>query len=227
MFNQIRNALVNEWNGYTINAVNYIKDHENGLERNSTTTRWAQYVAGKIDRTTTVEFATARIKKANNKKLAEKVSFLERVELADTVKSVSIAVEWKRNRTWGYNPTATVEVVTATGGVYRATGTASGCGYDKETAAVASALNTIDPIIKMLCVKKETALENGVTSGDTYNPDNSAYIHYGAGYGAIPYFEGGVGMSSFEGVFNACGMTMHNHNSTKHSDYYYFERGNN
>ena len=168
MFNQIRNALVNEWNGYTINAVNYIKDNENGLERNSTTTRWAQYVAGKIDRTTTVEFATARIKKANNKKLAEKVSFLERVELADTVKSVSIAVEWKRNRTWGYNPTATVEVVTATGGVYRATGTASGCGYDKETAAVASALNTIDPIIKMLCVKKETALENGVTSGDTY-----------------------------------------------------------
>ncbi len=226
MFELLKKELEKEYNGYTANAIKYLtsENDDNCLKRNSTETRWMQYKTGKIDREKAISYAIARTEKANNKKLNSKIEFLDRIAICDTVQSVSITVEWKRNSTWGMNPTATVDVRTATGAIYRATGTASGCGYDKETAAVGSALNEINPIRKMLCEKKENALNNGVTSGDKYNPGNSAYIHYGAGYGAIPYFEGGVGMSSFEGVFNACGLKMIHQNHSNHYGFYYFER---
>ena len=72
----------------------------------------------------------------------------------------------------------------------------------------------------MLYQAKEKALADG-------KPDNNrACIAYGAGYGVLPYFEGGVGMSSFEAVFNACGLKLKDFSQPdRGQDYYYFERG--
>lgn len=61
---------------------------------------------------------------------------LEVVNDAPDLEYIKIKVEWKRNQTWGWNPTADVW----TSGSYYNTGKASGCGYDKESAAVESAL---------------------------------------------------------------------------------------
>lgn len=227
MFELIRQQLEKEYQGYKGNTIKYLTSCENddSLKRHSTVTRWEQYKNGVIDRESAIKYAITRIEKDYNKKLNKEIDFLNRISTASDVENVSIFVQWHKSRTWGMNPTAEIEIETTTGKIYRATGTASGCGYDKLTAAIGSALNEIDSIRKMLCDRKEIALNNGVTSGDKINPDNSAYIHYGAGYGAIPYFEGGVGMSSFEGVFNVCGLTLKHQNSSKTTNYYYFSRG--
>lgn len=63
--------------------------------------------------------------------------------------TISINIEYKRNRTWGWNPTATVTA--SLDGVRTDTtiGTASGCGYDKLSAAVCSAFRE-NPLLQTL-----------------------------------------------------------------------------
>lgn len=49
---------------------------------------------------------------------------------------------------------------------------------------------------------------------------------YGSGYGILPYFEGGVGVSCFESILNKCGYTLTACNSGKMFDYYQFTKKN-
>lgn len=70
------------------------------------------------------------------KKRESELSRLEVINDAPDLSYIKITVEWKKNRTWGYNPTASVW----TSGSYYNTGKASGCGYDKESASIGSAL---------------------------------------------------------------------------------------
>lgn len=223
MYTNIREELEREYKGYMESHAKYIGESENSLKNHSTETRWKQYQEGKITKGDCINYAIQRNNKSLQKRLEKKLEELENIAKAEDVESVIINVTWKRNPTWGYNPTAEVYVYT-TNKVYKPVGKASGCGYDKETAAIGSALNEVAPIIKMLCDVKEKALENGVNPPCNAPNSNREYIAYGAGYGAIPYFEGGVGMSSFESVFNACNFELRHQNHTKTTDYYYFTR---
>lgn len=54
---------------------------------------------------------------------------------APKMESVHCCVEWKRSKMWGWNPHATVRI---NGKTYRSH--ASGCGYDKLSSAIASAM---------------------------------------------------------------------------------------
>lgn len=204
----------------------YQNESDEGIKEYLTETRWKQYQDGTITRQQAVNFAIARAEKQHKKAIEKKNGLLDQYASAPDVISVDIFVEWKRNRTWGYNPTATVTVNTSAG-TYTATGSASGCGYDKRTAAVGNALNEIDAIKKMLCTCKENAIKAGKKSNNPLelnSNSNASYISYGAGYGVIPYFEGGVGMSSFENVFNACGFVLDHCHETDSTDYYYFTK---
>lgn len=207
-------------NGYCATwAENERKHSDNGIRKYSTPAKWEAYQAGRIDREKAVQLATARAGREIDKSTARKMAALEKAEAAPDVQSVAIHVEWKRSRTWGYNPHASV-VINA---MNRYEGGASGCGYDKRTAAVGEALNQSAVIRRMLYQAKEKALAEG------WRPENSAHsnagcINYGAGYGVLPYFDGGVGMGSFEGVFNACGLRLVVRDEGKHYDSYYFER---
>ena len=88
---------------------------------------------------------TRKAKKAT----AERLQKLEEVEAAELPQVINISVDWHRSSVWGYNPTATVAAD------YRRTyGKASGCGYDKESAAVANALNANPGILKILYKEK-------------------------------------------------------------------------
>ena len=196
---------------------------DNGLKRYSTEKKWNAYQEKKLTREKAIEFATARAWRDIEKGLQRDIEKLESAAAVPDVENVSIRVDWKKSRTWGYNPTATVIINQAN----RYTGSASGCGYDKRTAAIAEALNQSAVILRMLYQAKEKALESGYMPKKTgSSPEsNRECIAYGAGYGALPYFEGGVGISSFESVFNACGLKMtHCDCSGKHADYYYFEK---
>jgi hypothetical protein len=82
-------------------------------------------------------------------------------------------------------------------------------------------------MLKILCDMKEAAMENGVEVKKN-NPgctSNEPFIAYGAGYGAIPYFEGGVGFSCFDYIFIKAGFKpVVRDEIGKYSDYYYYVR---
>lgn len=152
------------------------------------------------------------------------VEKIEAAKNAEDVTEVTISVEWRKSRIWGYNPFATVTVYgTENYGVFR--DTASGCGYDKESAAVADALDQSNMVKRLLYKVKEKALQDGWEYGGQLNAkteSNADCIAYGAGYGTLPYFEGGVGMSSLIRVFEKCGLTLKASHSGKHYDFYHF-----
>lgn len=190
-------------------AAEHQKESDEGIKRHSTAARWDAYQAGKISREKAVELATARRIKELEKELAQNMQQLDAAEAAPDVKGIAIHVEWKRSATWGYNPHASVIV----NQVNRYEGSASGCGYDKRTAAIAEAANQSAVLLRMLYSLKEKALQTGEK------------MPYGAGYGVLPYFEGGVGMESFYGVFNACGMNVTERDERgKYYDFYYVEK---
>lgn len=224
MFKNLKALVIKEHETKKAHVLARIEADEAYLKEYSTARKWEQYQNGEIDRAQATAYAQKRAAKEYEKRTQKDLEKLERAAIEPDVKSVSISVEWKRSSTWGHNPHAHVVI----NDWWSYNGTASGCGYDKETAAIGSALNQSDSIKKMLYTCKERAIENGYNPEDNKNypgiESNRECINYGAGYGTLPYFEGGVGMSSFEGVFNACGLRLVTRHSTKHSDYYYFER---
>lgn len=203
-------------------AAEHHNDSDRGLKQYSTATRWEQYTSGKITREKAVELATRRATNEIAKATAEKLAKLDRIAQAPELSFITICVEWKRSSVWGYNPTAT-----ATTNTEFASGHASGCGYDKESAAIADALNDCDSVLKVLYTYKERQLEAGETDESktaSCGRSNGSIIGYGAGYGAIPYFEGGVGASCFWAILKKCGFITRENHSGKHSNFYSVER---
>ena len=124
----------------------------------------------------------AREEKKNTQKRLEKI---EAAEAAHLPENVNISVEFSSSRTWGYIPHATV-----TGHQRRTTAKASGCGYDKESAAMAYAFNDNPEVMKILY--------NHAEQGEAFPYS----VHTFAG---LPSFNGGCGVSCFRSVFEACG----------------------
>lgn len=194
---------------------------DRGLREHSTKTRWNQYKAGTITREKAVEYATARMMKAIEKETAAHLAQLDEVAQAADLNFITISVYWVRSQTGGHNPR--VEVKTNTGAFM---GSASGCGYDKESAAIADALNKSNSILKALYTLKENGLRAGQSDKSktaSCGRSNNSICGYGAGYGAIPYFEGGVGVNCFLAILKKCGFkTIENHG--KYSDFYNIEK---
>lgn len=192
------------------------KESDDGIRRYSTDTRWNQYQAGKIDREKAVALAVARNNKKIEKETAEKLSMLERVAAAPDLNYINVSVNFVRNTYWGYNPH--VEVWSDSGRTY---GTASGCGYDKESAAVASALNASDSVLKVLFGIKESGLASGLSdrSSTCTGVSNREICGYGAGYSVIPCFEGGVGVGCFWSILEKAGFKV-NANYGKRENFY-------
>lgn len=156
---------------------------------------------------------------------ADKIAKIEKAEqlLTSGVKleNIEITIEWKKSSVWGYNPHAKIDYYIFNGShneFKTFTGSASGCGYDKRSTATAEAFNKCD-ILKALLYKKENERLKKAPEKARYD-----YIGYGAGYGALPYFEGGVGFGSHETILKNLGFknTCFNE-SNKHFDYYIFD----
>ena len=224
-YQNIKKQIEQEQAHYTESHKSYIMGgSEDRVKAYSTETRWAQYKQGIISFDELKKFAVDRDAKAKAKKTEMLKKYADRIGNAGTVDSITIRVEWKRNSYWGYNPTATVEIY-GSNGWNRAEGKASGCGYDKRSAAVGEALNKMDEMRKILFDMKEAAIESGIGPGYSNPGSNEKYIAYGAGHGAIPYFEGGVGFSCFDNILIKAGFTpVVRDESGKHSDYYYYVR---
>ena len=168
------------------------------------------------------EITTKEVKEILKNKIIEEYQKRTEKELnrIETIKNsnniidhISINVEWVKNNTWGYNPHATV--YTNDGKITE--GKASGCGYDKESAAIAEALNKNNDILKLLYNYKNKKM----TLKKTNNHD---ILGYGSGYSVLPYFEGGVGVSSLLTIFRKLGYTITEHH-TNRKDFYTIQKG--
>lgn len=194
------------------------KNPDTGLERWSTPAKWAAYKAGTLARGKAVKLATARALRDLEKTHAARLAKLDRISNAPNLEFITINMEWRPSRTWGHNPR--VNAVTNEAETY--TGTASGYGYDKASAAMAEALNASPAVLKALY----TAAENALAAGHVFTRYNNSAVTwrdilgYGSGYSILPYFEGGVGVSCFETIFNRCGYTFRQVASSKHFDAY-------
>lgn len=215
-FNKIAAAIIAQYDGYKNNHAQYITEaNDDRLRAYSTETRWNQYAAGNISREKLIEYALQRSAKKYDREKAAELAKLEAMEDAPEIREISIDVIWNRSRTWGYCPRATVRVWT-NGGYFEAEGYASGCGYDKRSAAVGQAFNQIPAVIAALCAVKEANMTEERTK-------SNECICYGAGYGAIPYFEGGVGIDCHIKMLELCGLKKTADHGTKTTDYYAFE----
>ena len=194
-------------NGYYPRWAEHSRNNpDRGLKEHSTATRWQQYCNGKITREKAVELATKRAIKEAEKSLSK---YLERLKVAADAPEltfIEVTVEWVRNNYWGNNPHATVRT---NAGWFE--GRASGCGYDKESTAIAEAFNRCPSILKALYELKEKGLAEGNSDRSETSctgRNNTAVCGYGAGYSSIPYFEGGVGSSCFWDILRKCGFSF-------------------
>lgn len=108
---------------------------------------------------------------------------------------IKLEVEWRRSTMWGYNPSVDMRWEDANGEWHymEKAGCASGCGYDKHSAAVASALNKHFKNLLYSIRNKRT----------TNKPYGISYYE-----GSFPSFEGGVGMECYPKIFQWLGFEM-------------------
>jgi hypothetical protein len=107
---------------------------------------------------------------------------------------IELDVNWKRSSVWGYNPSVDMRWEDADGHWHylEKAGYASGCGYDKLSAAVAEALNRFKNL--------RYAVRNRDFKKSPYGIRKSDYSYC--------YFEGGVGMSCYPSIMDWLGYEM-------------------
>ena len=147
-----------------------------------------------------------RLKKAIEKRNLKDLQKLNFKDLED-IESVVINVEWKRSQMWGMNPNANA-YINGVGEV--SSGSISGCGYDKQSTAVANVLNQIPQLIKKMYEVKENNID----------VKNRELFGYGSGYGVLPYFKGGVGIGCYNKILNKIGYSFETVTSGKTFDVY-------
>lgn len=181
-----------------------------GVFRNCATKRvFEKYQAGEITEKEAKTKTIEHIKKEALKSLNEKLNKILAVEEAKSVYSVDIFIDWKRSQTWGWCPRAYITTHLLDVNKYhdyeKLEGYASGCGYDKLSSSIASALNGSNAALKLLYEAEEKRLRN-IKKGN--NQTRRDFIGYGSGYGCLPYFEGGVGFESQYEIFKKLGYNI-------------------
>lgn len=195
MFNNLKNEVIESIKKEERNTFKIIET-VGMLKYHSTAKRWEQYEKGEISKQQLIEFAKKRAVKMYAKKLDKYLKKVEDVANAQDVKEIIIAVEWKKSVTWGHNARAEVNadgVITS--------GYAPGAGYDKESAAIAEALNANNAILKILYDLKENVI--------SYEQALEWSI---VGFDVLPHFHPGVGVSCYWEVFKRAGYSVKNIN---------------
>lgn len=134
----------------------------------------------------------------------KKVTFSENMQ---PIENLTIGVNWAKSKMWGMNPTAEA-YINGFGSV--SSGSISGCGYDKQSTAVANVLNQVPQFLQLLYTEKNKKVKLS----------NRELFGYGAGYGILPSFEGGIGVNCYDRIFNKIGYKFETISSGKMFDCY-------
>lgn len=160
------------------------------------------------------EIIKNKIIKEYDKRINRDLTKIETIQKAnEDITNINISINWIKSPTWGHNPHATI--TTNNGDITE--GRASGYGYDKESAAIAEALNKNNNILKLLYIYKNKKMT-------LKNNNSHDILGYGSGYGVLPYFEGGVGASSLMNIFRKLGYNVQEYH-TNTSGFYTITKG--
>jgi len=130
-----------------------------------------------------------RLAKLQQKELEKNLTEINEIFKFESMEldKLEISVDWKKNQVWGLNPTATIEcIITDTkkeSRFFSASGSVSGCGYDKESSAIAVALNS-EMFFKYFLISNSKKLKGIYGFSSTYFN-----------------FSGGVGTNCFMNIF--------------------------
>ena len=167
--------------GYTLNY--YLTD----LRKNQLADRI-------ITRDKAVEIASKKVEKEYNKQLEKTIDKINTIANAEEFNGCTITIDWRKGSMGANQAKATL-----TGCGYIEGSRTGGCGYDKESTAMADVLNECYPLMKLLYKYRAEHLDG----------TNHSVFGYGSGYNKVlPYFEGGVGVSSFYKIFETIGCAL-------------------
>lgn len=179
------------------------------FKNNATKTIYKKYQDGEISEKEAKAQTIEKVKKEATKKLNKQLEKISEIENAKDLQDLDICIDWKKSYTWGWCPRAYIRSHLLDQQKYnyyeRSEGYASGCGYDKLSSAIASALNDSNGALKLLYTAEEKRLRKAKKGLTTSRRD---FIGYGSGYGSMPYFEGGVGFSSQISIFENLGFKV-------------------
>lgn len=199
MFINLKNSLVSKNNEEVKRQLENIENENiNTLNFYTTNLRQQQYKEGKISIDKFKACAKTKMLKETKKQLDKELKELEKIEnnhkMFDTL---YIQVQCKKTNL-GYQFKAIL-----TDSVERIEGNyTGGWGYDKLSSAISEVLNKYLPLKELLYNYKEKYLfENKLLQAN-----NHEILGYGSGYGILPYFEGGVGVSSYCKIFDTIGL---------------------
>ena len=207
MFINLRNSLMSKNNEEVKRQLENIENENmNTLNFYTTNLRQEQFKEGKISMDKFKACAKTKMLKETKKQLDKELKELEKIEnnhkLFDTL---YIQIQSKKT-SLGYQFKATLsDNIEKIEGKYT-----GGWGYDKLSSAISEVLNEYLPLKELLYNYKEKYLfENKLIQADNRN-----IFGYGSGYGILPYFEGGVGVSSYYKIFNTIGLEFKQVNDT-------------
>lgn len=209
MYNKIIEAIKAEAEQAKTATAAYIKRDESNLERESTETRWRQYKREQITREQCEQYATERAARRIDRETAAAIEKAGIIAAAPAVEAITININWTRS-SGTYNPHAEIKVYTDRG-TYTAYGSAYGGNYNKESAAIADALNEIPAALKIIYDQREQNIK----------------IYGTALYQAAPKYERGTGINQIRTILEAANIILISHDETKTTDHYYFERSAN
>ena len=133
------------------------------------------------------------------------------------VKAITIAIEWRKSRTWGNNPHAEARVEFHDGTFRRMDGfTASGCGYDKESTVIAEIFNAF-LLYKLYDGTLREKWKANHKPG--YHDSDEPYGVYLPGDWS-PHYSGGIGTSCYFDISKFIGGTFEHVASGKTFDVY-------
>lgn len=139
-----------------------------------------------------------------NEKINNYVELLQD-ETIPELKNIYVSVIWVKNNTWGMNPQATAYI----NNILCGCGRASGCGYDKLSAAVDSAIYNNKTFRKAIIKRSLKAIiKNEALPYGVYADSCGIYASFN-----------GCGISTFRNICEWLGLKNFTHNETKTSDF--------
>lgn len=210
MYENLKKAVIKEIEERFEVVKNSTKEDERRLNYYLTPLKRNQVSSGEYSKEKAIEFVLKKLDKNMKEVIKNKLDTIKEIEEANDFSGCTVSLEWKHSATWGSNPTATLS-----GCGYIKGSPVSGCGFDKESTAVANILNQCLPLKKKLYDLKELNIE--LSNHDLFG--------YGSGYGILPYFDGGVGVSCYCSICEKIGFKFVSVASGKIFDVYEIRKG--
>ena len=162
--------------------------------------RKQQLKDGKITLEKAQQIAIKKATKEIEKRTAEKMEKVKNIYATiENMEDINIIVQHKKtNLGYQYKATLATDTLRIEG---KYTG---GWGYDKLSTALAEVLNQYHPLMKLMY----KYIDDKMWEKGSLTINNHEVLGYGSGYGILPYFEHGVGVSSFYTIFDNLGLKL-------------------